>query len=157
MVPEPKDYRSWSNQMNSLEAAAASGHHVGIWSLPGGQTYRVTGRPHPDGAVAFLFEDITSEISLTRQFRADLSLGAEVLEESVFEPFFTELEPLLSGKKIALFGSYGWGDGGWMREWVERMNGYGAQVLEEGLIVQGSPDGGEADRCKEYGTKVANF
>ncbi|HRM73312.1 MAG TPA: PAS-domain containing protein [Paracoccus sp. (in: a-proteobacteria)] len=80
MVPEPKDYRSWRNQMNSLEAAAASGHHVEIWSLPGGQTYRVTGRPHPDGAVAFLFEDITSEISLTRQFRADLSLGAEVLD-----------------------------------------------------------------------------
>ncbi|RCW83872.1 PAS-domain containing protein [Paracoccus lutimaris] len=80
MVPEPKDYRSWRNQMNSLEAAAASGHHVEIWSLPGGQTYRVTGRPHPDGAVAFLFEDITSEISLTRKFRADLSLGAEVLD-----------------------------------------------------------------------------
>ncbi len=80
MVPEPKDYRSWRNQMNSLEAAAASGHHVEIWSLPGGQTYRVTGRPHPDGAVAFLFDDITSEISLTRKFRADLSLGAEVMD-----------------------------------------------------------------------------
>ena len=80
MVPEPKDYRSWRNQMNSLEAAASSGHHVEIWSLPGGQTYRVTGRPHPDGAIAFLFDDITSEISLTRKFRADLSLGAEVLD-----------------------------------------------------------------------------
>ncbi|KGJ05675.1 PAS domain-containing protein [Paracoccus halophilus] len=80
MVPEPKDYRSWRSQMNSLEAAASSGHHVEIWSLPGGQTYRVTGRPHPDGAIAFLFDDITSEISLTRKFRADLSLGAEVLD-----------------------------------------------------------------------------
>jgi PAS domain-containing protein len=80
MVPEPKDYRSWRNQMSSLEAAASSGHHVEMWSLPGGQTYRVTGRPHPDGAVAFLFEDITSEISLTRKFRADLSLGAEVMD-----------------------------------------------------------------------------
>lgn len=80
MVPEPKDYRSWRNQMNSLEAAASSGHHVEMWSLPGGQTYRVTGRPHPDGAVAFLFEDITSEISLTRKFRADLSLGTEVMD-----------------------------------------------------------------------------
>ncbi|MDS9466767.1 PAS-domain containing protein [Paracoccus sp. MBLB3053] len=80
MVPEPKDYRSWRQQMNSLENAAASGHHVEMWSLPGGQTYRVTGRPHPDGAVAFLFEDITSEISLTRKFRADLSLGGEVLD-----------------------------------------------------------------------------
>lgn len=79
MVPEPKDYRSWRNQMSTLESAAASGHHVEQWSLPGGQTYRVTGRPHPDGAVAFLFEDITSEISLTRKFRADLSLSKEVL------------------------------------------------------------------------------
>lgn len=80
MVPEPKDYRSWRNRMSSLETAAASGHHVETWSLPGGQTYRVTGRPHPDGAVAFLFEDITSEISLTRKFRLDLSLGKEVLD-----------------------------------------------------------------------------
>lgn len=80
MVPEPKDYRTWRARMNTLESAAASGHHVETWSLPGGQTYRVTGRPHPDGAVAFLFEDITSEISLTRKFRADLSLGREVLD-----------------------------------------------------------------------------
>lgn len=80
MVPEPKDYRSWRNHMSTLESAAASGHHVETWSLPGGQTYRVTGRPHPDGAVAFLFEDITSEISLTRKFRADLLLGKEVLD-----------------------------------------------------------------------------
>lgn len=80
MVPEPKDYRSWRNQMSTLESAAASGYHVETWSLPGGQTYRVTGRPHPDGAVAFLFEDITSETSLTRKFRAELSLGREVLD-----------------------------------------------------------------------------
>ncbi|MDT1062782.1 PAS-domain containing protein [Paracoccus sp. CPCC 101403] len=80
MVPEPKDYRSWRQRMNTLEIASASGRHVETWSLPGGQTYRVTGRPHPDGALAFLFEDITSEISLTRKFRADISLGAEVLD-----------------------------------------------------------------------------
>ena len=80
MVPEPKDFRSWRQQMNNLESAAATGHHVETWSLPGGQTYRVTGRPHPDGAVAFLFEDITSEMSLTRKFRADLSLGQSVLD-----------------------------------------------------------------------------
>ncbi|MFC0201288.1 PAS-domain containing protein [Paracoccus rhizosphaerae] len=80
MVPEPKDYRSWRQHMANLESAAATGHHVETWSLPGGQTYRVTGRPHPDGAVAFLFENITSEISLTRKFRADLMLGAHVLD-----------------------------------------------------------------------------
>lgn len=79
MVPEPKDYRSWRQQMSNLETAAATGRHVETWSLPGGQTYRVTGRPHPDGAVAFLFEDITSEVSLTRKFRAELNLGSDVL------------------------------------------------------------------------------
>lgn len=80
MVPEPKDFRSWRQQMANLESAAATGHHAETWSLPGGQTYRVTGRPHPDGAVAFLFEDITSEVSLTRKFRAELLLGAHVLD-----------------------------------------------------------------------------
>jgi PAS domain-containing protein len=80
MVPEPKNYHSWRQRMNDLENAATIGHHVETWSLPGGQTYRVTGRPHPDGAVAFLFEDITSEISLTRKFRADLSLGENILD-----------------------------------------------------------------------------
>lgn len=108
MVPEPKDYRSWRNQMASLEAAASSGHHVEMWSLPGGQTYRVTGRPHPDGAVAFLFEDITSEISLTRKFRADLSLGAEVLDsiEDAVVVFAANGELLISNRRYAeLWGS----------------------------------------------------
>ena len=80
MMPEPKDYRSWRLQMTELEKASAAGFHVETWSLPGGQTYRVTGRPHPNGAVAFLFEDISSEVSLTRRFRAELELGHEVLD-----------------------------------------------------------------------------
>ena len=80
MVPEPKDFRSWRQQMSDLESAAALGHHVEEWSLPGGQTYRVTGRPHPDGAVAFLFEDITSEMTLTRKFRAEMALGHSILD-----------------------------------------------------------------------------
>lgn len=83
MMPEPKDYRSWRQQMSALEQGAAAGHHVETWSLPGGQTYRVTGRPHPDGAVAFLFEDITAEVSLTRRFRAELELGQSVLDAMV--------------------------------------------------------------------------
>ncbi|WP_376875713.1 PAS-domain containing protein [Albirhodobacter sp. R86504] len=80
VMPEPKNYRSWRQQMSALEKAASSGDHTEIWSLPSGQTYRVTGRPHPDGAIAFLFDDISSEISLTRRFRADLELGNEVLD-----------------------------------------------------------------------------
>lgn len=80
MMPEPKDYRSWRLQMTELEQAAAAGFHSETWTLPTGQTYRVTGRPHPDGAVAFLFEDISSEVSLTRRFRAELEQGQEVLD-----------------------------------------------------------------------------
>lgn len=80
MVPEPRDYRSWRKQITTLESAASAGYHVETWSLPGGRTYRVTGRPHPGGAVAFLFDDITSEITLTRKFRADLTLGSQVLD-----------------------------------------------------------------------------
>ncbi|MCM1382358.1 MAG: flavodoxin domain-containing protein [Muribaculaceae bacterium] len=49
------------------------------------------------------------------------AMGAEVLEESEFEPFFTEIESSLNGKKVALFGSYGWGDGEWMRNWEDRI------------------------------------
>ena len=60
------------------------------------------------------------------------AMGAEVLEESVFEPFFTELEPLLSGKKVALFGSYGWGDGQWMRDWQDTLRGRGGGFVRRG-------------------------
>ena len=80
IIPEPRDYRTWRKRIATLEAAAAQGHHVETWSLPGGQTYRVTGRPHPDGAIAFLFEDITSETTLSRRFRADISLGVNALD-----------------------------------------------------------------------------
>lgn len=80
MMPEPKDYVSWRQQMTDLESAAVNGTYEETWSLPTGQTYRVTGRPHPDGAVAFLFEDITSEISLTRRFRRELEMGQSALD-----------------------------------------------------------------------------
>ena len=74
-----------------METAAANGTYEETWSLASGQTYRVTGRPHPDGAVAFLFEDISAEISLTRRFRAELENGQAVIDSldeaiAVFSP-----------------------------------------------------------------------
>lgn len=80
VMPEPKDYRSWRQQMSDLEAAAQNGTYEETWSLPAGQTYRVTGRPHPDGAVALLFEDISAEMTVTRRFRAELETGQAALD-----------------------------------------------------------------------------
>ncbi|MFD3188923.1 PAS-domain containing protein [Sedimentitalea sp. HM32M-2] len=80
MMPEPKNYGSWRDQMADLVAAAADGRYQETWSLPSGSVYSVSGRPHPDGAVAFLFEDITAEITLTRRFRSDLELGQAIFD-----------------------------------------------------------------------------
>ena len=81
MMPEPKNYRSWRNQMNDLLEAAEDGNYQETWSLPSGSVYSVSGRPHPDGAVAFLFEDITAEITLTRRFRSEMDLMQSVLDK----------------------------------------------------------------------------
>lgn len=84
------------------------------------------------------------------------AMGAEVLEEGEFEPFFSELESNLSGKNVALFGSYGWGDGEWMRSWEERViSGGGNMVNPEGLIVNEAPDDDALASCRELGKKAA--
>ena len=80
------------------------------------------------------------------------SMGDEVLEESEFEPFMVSIEGSISGKKVALFGSYGWGDGQWMREWDERVKAAGAILSAESLIVNEAPDGQE---CKDFGAAIA--
>lgn len=80
MMPEPKNYANWREHFTALETAAKNGRYTETWNLPEGQTYRVTGRPHPDGAFAFLFEDISAEISLTRRFRTDIETGQAVLD-----------------------------------------------------------------------------
>ncbi len=80
VMPEPKSYSEWRAQINAMIETATDGLYQETWSLPSDVTYRVTGRPHPDGAVAFLFEDITAEISLTRRFRAQNDLRQSVLD-----------------------------------------------------------------------------
>ena len=86
------------------------------------------------------------------------SMGAEQLEESEFEPMFMECEPKLKGIKIALFGSYGWGDGEWMRTWAERMEQAGAQIDGgEGLICHGTPGADAIDECESLGREVAGL
>ncbi|HAP42618.1 MAG: flavodoxin [Spirochaetes bacterium GWD1_61_31] len=84
------------------------------------------------------------------------SMGAEVLEESEMEPFVMALEAAgLRGKKLALFGSYDWGDGQWMREWQERMEKSGAIMVTDGLIANNTPDADALGLCAALGAKLA--
>lgn len=84
------------------------------------------------------------------------AMGAEVLEETEMEPFVSEVEGFAAGKTIALFGSYGWGDGQWMRDWVDRMTAAGATVVNgEGVICQEAPDDAALDACKDLGKQLA--
>lgn len=85
------------------------------------------------------------------------SMGAEELEDSEMEPFVSEVEGFAAGKKIALFGSYGWGDGQWMRDWVERMEAAGATIIGgEGLITQEIPDADALAECRSLGKQLVN-
>ena len=79
------------------------------------------------------------------------AMGDEVLEEAEFEPFFASIEGQLSGKKVALFGSYGWGDGQWMRDWADRTAKTGANLYDDGLIVNGFPEGEAKVQCTAFG------
>lgn len=84
------------------------------------------------------------------------AMGAEVLEETEMEPFVAEAEGFAAGKTIALFGSYGWGDGQWMRDWVDRMSAAGAVVLNgEGVICQYAPDENGLEECRRLGEQLA--
>ena len=80
VMPEPKNYPDWRERIGAVIAAARDGRYCRTWNLASGLTYRVTGKPHPDGAVAFLFEDISAEVSLTRRFRAELETSQAVLD-----------------------------------------------------------------------------
>lgn len=113
------------------------------------------------GAEVELFS--VSDISAAKALEFDAlalgcpSMGNEVLEENEFEPFFTALEASLSGKKVALFGSYGWGDGQWMRDWAERSSAAGAVLCGDGLIVNETPDANGLAQCEALGKEIANF
>ena len=83
------------------------------------------------------------------------SMGAEQLEESEFEPMFTGCESGLRGKNIVLFGSYGWGDGEWMRSWEERCNDDGANLVCDSVICNDAPDDEALASCRKLGAALA--
>ena len=82
-------------------------------------------------------------------------MGAEVLEEAEMEPFVAEVEGFAAGKKIALFGSYGWGSGEWMADWEERSKAAGAVLATDSVICQEAPDDDAVENCKKLGAALA--
>ena len=109
------------------------------------------------GAEIFSVSDFSGDVSdYDRLAFGCPAMGAENLEEGEFEPFFAGIEGKLSGKKVALFGSYGWGDGEWMREWADRVTKDGAELVNgEGLIVNETPDDAALADCRALGEKLA--
>lgn len=83
------------------------------------------------------------------------SMGSEVLEESEFEPLFTDCEGHLKDKRIVLFGSYGWGDGEWMRNWTERSKAAGAFLAAESVIANEAPTEDDCSACNALGKALA--
>ena len=84
------------------------------------------------------------------------AMGAEELEETEMEPFVAEVEKFASGKIIGLFGSYGWGDGQWMRDWASRLESSGAKIAGgEGVVCNEAPDDDAVAACKKLGEQLA--
>lgn len=83
------------------------------------------------------------------------AMGAEELEETEFEPFFSAIEGKLAGKKVGLFGSYGWGDGEWMRTWTKRVKKAGGVMIADGVIANEAPDEAASAECEALGEKAA--
>ena len=110
------------------------------------------------GAEAALFTAAEFHASMVDNFVAIAfgcpSMRADHLEESEFEPMFSACEPKLQGKKIALFGSYGWGDGEWMRNWEETCAADGAVLACESVICNDAPDDDAEAACKSLGAAL---
>jgi flavodoxin short chain len=83
------------------------------------------------------------------------AMGDEVLEEDAFQPMFDAVLPALGNKKVALFGSYGWGDGQWMRDWVETCQSAGVTLACDAVITNEAPDDDAVAACKALGAALA--
>lgn len=111
------------------------------------------------GADASIYSCGDFDASMVDQFDAIAfgcpAMGDEVLEEDEFEPMFDSCKEKLSGKKIALFGSYGWGDGEWMRNWEESCKEAGAVLACDSVICNDAPDTDGEEQCKALGAALA--
>ena len=111
------------------------------------------------GADAVLFTSAEFDVSMMDAYDAVAfgcpAMGDEVLEEDEFEPMFDDCKDALKDKKIALFGSYGWGDGEWMRNWEESCKEAGAVLATESVICNDMPDDDGVENCKALGAALA--
>ena len=110
------------------------------------------------GAEAVILPSSDFDISMVDQYDAIAfgcpAMGAEVLEEGEFDPMFESCKPALNGKKIALFGSYGWGDGEWMRIWEDDCRATGANLACDPVICNEAPDDTAIEECKALGAAL---
>lgn len=129
------------------------------WSGTGNTEQMAQAIADAAGAELFAVSDFSGSIADYDRIAFGCSaMGDEVLEEDEFEPFFASIEGDLSGKTIALFGSYGWGDGEWMRNWAERMKAAGAELVRaEGIIANEAPDGEAIEACEKAGRELAEL
>lgn len=110
------------------------------------------------GAQVTLFTPTQFQAHMLADFHAVAfgcpSMGAEELEEDEFAPMFDSCKSGLAGKKLALFGSYGGGDGQWMRDWEDTCRSIGAHLVAEGLICNESPDEEGLEACRRLGAAL---
>ncbi len=128
------------------------------WSSTGNTEAMAKAIAEAAGAELFAVSEFKGKLSDYDRIAFGCSaMGAEELDDTEFEPFFASAEKELSGKKIALFGSYGWGDGEWMRNWVERAKSAGAEIIGgEGLIIQEAPDADGLAKCGKLGKALTD-
>ena len=125
------------------------------WSGTGNTEQMANAIAEGAGAELFSVSDFTGDIADYDRIAFGCSaMGDEVLEESEFEPFFTAIEGALSGKTIALFGSYGWGDGEWMRTWEQDCRGANISLVCESVICCETPGDIELEACRELGREL---
>lgn len=126
------------------------------WSGTGNTEQMAAAVAEGAGAELFSVSDFSGNIDdYDRVAFGCPAMGTEELEDGEFEPFFSSVEGKLSGKTIALFGSYGWGDGEWMRNWTDRCKNAGATVVGgEGLIANETPSDDDLANCKALGESL---
>lgn len=125
------------------------------WSGTGNTEQMAQAAAEAAGAELFSVSDFSGDVA---DYEAVLlgcpAMGAEELEESEFEPFFAANESKLSGKKVGLFGSYGLGDGEWMRNWADRVKAAGGVLINDGVMANGEPSDDDLANCKALGEAV---